>query len=329
MKFNEEAIEEATRRCIEDEPWKTVYAEAPEGAKKRLRVAFWANCFRKEEEDLDAYRIRRTEVERKEMTVEDAAYLAEKFPKGHAGRHHYRILRDKLILAPLRTPAKLDDAMDAMAAHWSNTERMLFERSRTAYRNCEDSFGVYAYEELWKAVGGDGESCSLLGDMFNHGHEVDPDDELAVFWWRRGAMCNSEECLLELAKKLSRDGSAVHDMDEAIFWFMEGVRRNMLTVKRELGRLLAFGDGEWEKRRNPSLAFSLLWSCADADKTGYAYYYSGMCFEKGIGVDMSQETLTVCAVSSYLLAKGMGCKPAEKEYDRLVSENPWCDARGR
>lgn len=43
MKFTEEAIEEATRSYVDGGMWKEIYENAPEGAKKRLRVAFWAS----------------------------------------------------------------------------------------------------------------------------------------------------------------------------------------------------------------------------------------------------------------------------------------------
>ena len=41
MKFNEKTIEATTRKMCEDSFWSEVYENAPEGAKNRLRVAFW------------------------------------------------------------------------------------------------------------------------------------------------------------------------------------------------------------------------------------------------------------------------------------------------
>ncbi len=317
MKFNEEAMDEATRRYASEGARKDIYENAPEGAKKRLRVAFWGTCFLKENEDLDAYRLRRLEIENHEMSVEDAAYLADKFPEGLDGKRHYRELRNTLILAPLRTDAKLDDAMDAMTERWSKEDRLLFERSRAAYRLRDDPFGVCTYPKLWKAVGGDGDSCGLLADVFNHGHDVDCDEELAVFWWRRGAMCGDEDCLRELAKKLSDSTSSMFDMAESIFWFMEGVRRNLLTVKREVGRLLAFGEGEWTKLRNPKLAISLLQSCADMDESGLTHYYIGLFFEKRVDPAYDENTSLMCAKFYYLLGKNRNHKPCEEAYERL------------
>ena len=49
MKFNEKAIEEATSKMCEDPFWEDLYENAPEVAKKCLRVAFWgiSTCWRR------------------------------------------------------------------------------------------------------------------------------------------------------------------------------------------------------------------------------------------------------------------------------------------
>ena len=104
MKFNDKTIEATTRKMCEDSFWSEVYENAPEGAKKRLRVAFWGNAHMREREDLDAYRIERERIEREEMTYEDALYLARRFPEG-AGKTHYAELAERIARRPMMTDA--------------------------------------------------------------------------------------------------------------------------------------------------------------------------------------------------------------------------------
>ena len=54
MRFTEEAMEKATAAICVDAKWKAIYESAPDGAKKRLRVAFWGSEYMREGEDLDA-----------------------------------------------------------------------------------------------------------------------------------------------------------------------------------------------------------------------------------------------------------------------------------
>ena len=81
MKFNKETIKAAVERMTKDPFWRDLYENAPDGAKRRLRVAFWGNVHLREREDLDAYRAERERIEG-EMTLEDARYLAMQFPNG-------------------------------------------------------------------------------------------------------------------------------------------------------------------------------------------------------------------------------------------------------
>ena len=75
MKFNKDTIEAAVERMTKDPFWRDLYENAPDGAKRRLRVAFWGNVHLREREDLDAYRAERERIEG-EMTLEDTPFRA-------------------------------------------------------------------------------------------------------------------------------------------------------------------------------------------------------------------------------------------------------------
>lgn len=304
MKFTEEAMETATRQYTKNEPWKSMYAQAPAGAKKRLRVAFWASSYLDEEEDLDAYRCRRLEIEQKEMSPQDAAYLAERFPDGIEGKRHYAALRESLILAPTQTKEALDAAMDRMTSRWSNVDRAIFERSRKEYMaNCDL---VYPPTTLWRAVGGDGQACGEVSDFFSDGTPTPDNAELTVFWLRRGAMCGNDHCVEVLAKTLEDRDLPTHDEKEAIFWYYEGLRRGIKSIRRELAFRLAFGEGEWKKLHNPSLGFTLLNICSEDDTSGMSDFYLGQCYEHGVGTEQDRNS----ALAAYISGKQRHCGKA-------------------
>ena len=174
MKFNDQTVETATANILRHENWKTIYENAPEGAKARLRVAFWFATYGDEKEDLDDYRAYRQLVE-KRMSYEDAAYLAEHFPS-QAGKEHYTEIREKLKYKSLMTPEKLDEAFTVLIDGCSPSDRECYVKSQAALKACDDE--LFEYEWLWKAAGGDGESCDWLADTFCHGHGVAVDGYL-------------------------------------------------------------------------------------------------------------------------------------------------------
>lgn len=284
MKFSEKTMDEALATLREDAFWDAMYREAPEGAKKRLRVAAWYNCQNGEGEDLDAYRAYRRKIE-EEMTVEDFQYLAERFPKSLSGRKYYAEQAEKAKVRTLRTPEKLDEGIDGMLAAADNYEKDMVEKTRGIFRTELKDDPICTYETLWLAVGGDGDSCCLLGDLFDHGHGVERDENLAFFWFRRGALSGNAECCYRLADLLEDPDNVHFNFADAMFWWSEGLRRNDELVKAQLAYRLAFGEGPWTERRNPELAVRLLTDCVSGkDKDGFAHYFLGRCYAEGVGV---------------------------------------------
>jgi len=280
MKFTEEMMDERVRVMCEDDFWGPIYRNAPDGAKRRLRVAFWASKGLDEKEDLDEYRCYREEVE-STMTYEDAEYLAKNFPEG-AGKTHYLEMCERLRFASLRTEEKLDEAIDIMARMMSPEDREAVELSRDAFKGCDDPW--VKYEWLWEAVGGKGDQCCLVGDVFDHGHGVERDGKLAEFWFRRGALCGDGDSCCRLAALYGDESEACFDFSLANFWYREALRRGNFMVKWALGYRLIFGDGAWKNARNPKLGVKLLESGLDDDKDGECHYYLGRCYEEGVGV---------------------------------------------
>ena len=313
MKFNEKTIEEATSKMCEDPFWADLYENAPEGAKKRLRVAFWGNAHMREREDLDAYRVERERIEREEMTYEDAMYLARRFPEG-AGKTHYAELAERIARRPMMTDAKLDAAIDALAAMLPAEDRALVAASRERYDRCEDGF--FTKELFWKAVGGDGDSCGLVGDCFAHGHGVDPDPELALYWFRRGAFGGDADCCLHLAYIHEKEDSGHFDMPAAVFWMMEALRRGDADAKRNFGYRLALGEGPWERYRNPKAGVALITEATQDDPHGYAYYNLALCFERGAGVERNMER----ALELYMEARRRGHYAADDAISRIETQ---------
>jgi len=312
MKFTEELMGKMTERRCRDTFWKDVYENAPEGARRRLRVAFWASYALDEREDLDAYRAYREQVER-EMTYEDAVYLAEHFIEG-PGKEHYKELAGNLQFRSLKTDEKLDEAMDIMTEGWTTEDREAFRKSREAFRNCTDA--LVKYEWLWSAVGGNGENAELVGDVFDHGHGVERDEDLAFFWFRRGALCGDGDSCYRLAHLYEDAKSKLFDMTRALFWLREGLRRNCLEVKIRLGQRLTLSEDEaWKPYRNPKLGVALLESALpdDKKKDGLAHLFLAECYEKGIGVpeDLYQ------AVRLYGLSRDNGMEGVGRHLQRV------------
>lgn len=316
MKFNEEAMQAAFESFMEDNFWKEMYDNAPEGAKKRLRVAFWGSKYINEREDLDDYREYRERVEN-EMTLADAEYLAEHFPEG-AGKKHYTEMREELETAALKTPEKLDAATEVMLAGCSDEERRAVEATRLALKRCDDPFVKYAW--LWGAVGGNGEDCEWLGDTFDHGHGVERDAELAYFWFRRGAFCGHGGCCARLAAVYEDEGPRF-DMEKAKFWFIEAIRRKSDDAKIDLGaRLTTWEEGPWTAYRNPTLGFNLLKSASGGEHVGRACYFLGKCFEQGVGTKRDLER-ALCEYSLAKLKEVYGAAEAVARVKKLLGKD--------
>ncbi len=309
MKFNEENMQVETDSYMKDEFWRDIYENASETAKKRLRVAFWASRHLDEKEDLDKYREYREQVE-SEMTYDDAAYLAERFPTG-AGKDHYAKLRDRLELMPLRSKEKLDEACAIMLEHASDYDRRIFEKTQAELLQCHDA--LVRYEWLWGAVGGNGEDAEWLGDTFDHGHGVEPDEELAYYWFKRGAMSGHADCCCRLAAMYENEEGLRFDIARALFWFREALRRNSVEAKIDLGaRFTTYESAAWGKMRNPELGFEMLKSAYGKGKMRAAFYI-GKCYEFGAGVTRSY----VHAMRYYRAAKNEDIWGADEAYERV------------
>ena len=316
MKFNKETIEAAVERMTKDPFWRDLYENAPDGAKRRLRVAFWGNVHLREREDLDAYRAERERIEG-EMTLEDARYLAMQFPNG-VGKKHYLELMERIRRRPMMTDAKLDEAMDVMCGFLPPRDAERIAATRRAF---EGNFSiVMTRERLWAAVGGNGEACALVGDCFNHGHGVDRDEPLAFYWFMRGALGGDGACCARVSEIFQDESSPRFNMEMAIFWLSEGHRRGSSDVKYELGRRLTFGEGPWVKYRNPQAGARLLEECLADDPCGYAHYMYARCLEEGVGVERDVDA----AIDFYQISSERGYSWADEALDRLLA-----DGRGR
>jgi len=315
MKFNEETMEAKTRLMCEKPFWKQVYGGAPERAKKRLRVAFWAsNGGLDEREDLDAYREYREQVEA-EMTLEDAQYLADNFPMGTA-KTHYRAMCRELQFSTLKTREKLDEAIDIMIRGMPEDEAEKIRRSREAFRTCEEPWIKYIW--LWEAVGGNGNQCCMVGDVFDHGHGVERNAELAEFWFKKGALCGDGDACCRVAALYEDEDGPCFDFALANFWYQEALRRNNLTAKWTLGHRLTFGEGPWAAVRNPKLGVQILKSGLAVDFDGDCQYHLGRCYEEGVGVEKDRAE----AIRLYEIAKGCQHRGAEEALNRLDPEPP-------
>ena len=278
MKFNEETMKSATEEFLKNDFWLEIYEKAPEGAKKRLRIAFWGSRNLDAKEDLDQYRECRERTE-DEMSYEDAAYLAEHMPKG-TPKEHYTELRDRLELRPIKTVELLDEACGIMLADATEYDRSIYEKTRATLKKAEDP--LVKYEWLWGAVGGNGDDAEWLCDLYDHGHGVEPDEELAFYWARKAALNGSADGCDRLAIMYEREGPR-HDMPRAFFWYREALRRKSAAAKIDLGaRLTVYESEEWEARRNPELGVRMLRS---ALKEGHsrAAFFLGKCQELGVG----------------------------------------------
>lgn len=309
MKFNEETMAEITKKFVSGGFWKDFYGEAPEGAKKRMRVAFWASTYLGEKEDIDLYREYREKVE-SEMTFEDAAYLARGFPTEN-GKKHYEELRDEIELRRLRAPEKLDAACEILLEGCSAYDREAYEKTRTLLKSSDDPWVKYHW--LWGAVGGNGEDCEMLGDVMDHGHGVNRDEDLAFYWFHKAAMCGNGDACCRLAALYEDEDSPRFDMARVLFWFREAVRRKSSEAQIDLGVRLTVSDIKaWQKLRKPELGFAMLVSALDKGKKRAAFFI-GECYEKGIGTARDLRA----AMSNYGIAVDDEVYGAKEAYERV------------
>lgn len=286
MKFNDEMIEKKTQeKLAESSFWREVYENAPDGAKRRLRIAFWASGGGLDEkEDRWVYREAREQTEN-EMSVEDFAYLEEKFPDG-SGKTHYAEKRKEAEFKSLRTPEKLDPVIAYLSSGCTPYEKEMIAKTQEAFRHLDDPWPKY--EWVWLAVGGNGDKCGLVGDVFDHGHGCERDPELAEFWFKHAAMSGDLDACWRLAHLYEREDYPCFSEEGTLFWIHEGIRRGDICSKVNLGGRLCLGQGWWTKHFNPEVGVGLLESSLHDDKSGNAYYYLGRCYEKGVGVEKSR-----------------------------------------
>lgn len=310
MKFNKEAIEKAKGIMFENPFWHEMYIDAPKRAKERLEIAFWASQYLDEREDVDAYREARESVERS-MTIDDAQFLADRFPEG-AGKTHYKELVKRLRRLEILTPEKLTAAIKNLILSFGDEDQEIVWRTQSLLDACTDPF--YKYEWLWEAVGGKGESALLIGDMFEHGHGVEINYDLALYWFHRGAMSGNGESCYRLACLFEDEDSMVFNFKEAAFWFAEGIRRDDVTTRYELGaRLTIWKEGPWVEKKNPEYGIMLIKDAIKEDDSGCAKYYMGRCYEEGAGVEKNLKT----ARRYYRMASDDGHRGAKEALERL------------
>ena len=319
MELNDETLAQAREVFLRNPFWRGKWDGAPEGARKRLNLSFWFSEFGKDTPDLGPYRRLRDETERA-LTEADLNYLIEHDQNKAAQRHFKELLRDLRCRAILE-PARLDEAVDRLLAGAPAAEREAVEATRRLFRQARP--GEFPYEWLWRAVGGDGEKCLLVGDILNHGHGVPVNAELAFFWFNRAARCGNGEACYWLATHLEDAASPRFDMEAAKFWFAEGLRRRDPVTQYQLGRRLTFGEGPWETLRRPEAGVRLLEMAETWTGDGYASYFLGECYEKGVGVARS----IPLAKFSYGIAKGRGCVPAQEALERLEAAGLNADGR--
>lgn len=309
MKFNDENLKRCTEQFCKNPFWRTIYENATDGAKRRLEIAFWGSTAIRENEDMDTYRLRREQAE-DEMTYEEIAYLAKEFPEG-AGKKHYQELCGKRQFAALKTPEKLDAAIDMMIMDASEEEREAISQTRKLIDAKNNPF--VDDDIVWAGVGGNGDQCHLLGDIFDHGHDVAVNEDLAFFWFRRGALAGDGDCCCRLAALYEDEDNRCFDFARANFWYREALRRNNGLVKWMLGYRLVFGHGEWGKNRNPKLGVDLLRLGLEKDSDGESHYYLGKCYEEGAGVEKDLRT----ALRLYKIADERSHQGAHEALERL------------
>ena len=288
--FNEAEMNRATFEMFERSPvWKKLYDGAPELAKERLKVLFWGNKYISEGgAEVDKYREYRIQLEAR-MSYYDFAYLAEHFPKNiKAPREHYIEMRDKVLMRPAMTKARLDEAIAELTKDCTPEDRERIYRTGEICAEAKEFF-FFTYDEFFKAVGGNGEACETMGDAFNHGHGPEVDKDMAYFWFRKGALCGHGGCCFQLANMHEQEFDGFYDMKKSLFWLMEGLRRNDYTCKYMLGYRLTLAPGWWEVHHQSEAGAQLLESMLDNDPKGWARYFPAKCYYQGVGVEEDHE----------------------------------------
>ena len=315
MKVNDKTMADARRVFCRNPFWRKIYDEAPERAKYRLNLSFWYSEYGKSlsDDDREAYRRERSRVER-ELTYEDASYLATHDSNENA-KKHFAELCEQIQMRPLMTTERLDEAIDWMTADAPQADRDAYAKTRELLKAAGEDAVPYSW--LWKAVGGDGEECLMIGDIFDHGHGVAEDAGLARFWFEKGARCGNGECCYRLALIYEDGSGSEFNQEAARFWFREGLRRRNPLVMAELGHRLTLGEGIWKELRNPVAGVQLLKSSLKNDEYSIGHYYLAQCHELGVGVPVDVPE----AIRLYRLAADRGSERAEEACHRLGERN--------
>lgn len=206
---------------------------------------------------------------------------------------------------------------------------------------------------LWytkAAEQGNIEACLRLGKMAAKGEGVAVDDSLAFYWFNRAAEANDASGQVAVGKCFLRGRGVPKNLPEGFLWISKAAAQNHVAAITYLGVCFLNGHGA---AKNPTKAYQCFLRAANmgsaqaqfhladlyrkgvgapagADMAQAFYYYEqaasrhhpmalfylGVCFHRGLGVDIDIERAKVCLTVS----ASLGCNEADTYLDRIKSQ---------
>ena len=181
---SEEDLESVLEKWMKDKQFATVYENASELVQHRLAVTLLVAEFHGKR-NLWPIREMRSRLELI-MDAADFEYLAKHFP-AELGRDKYY---HQWLWAKGRHLRTWENFLHLISIYDSNDQE-LCKRAYAKISDIENPI-MLSTDMLWKAVAGSVKDMALIGDYFNHGHEVERDVDIAEFFLKRAAKADDE-----------------------------------------------------------------------------------------------------------------------------------------
>jgi len=144
-----------------------------------------------------------------------------------------------------------------------------------------------AARQVWLPLAekGDAEAQFRLARLYVEGKGVDPDDAIALGWYRRAAAQEHARAQASLGFMLHTGRGGERNLPEAIEWYRKAAEQGRSSAQRNLGQIYLEGQGV-----PVDAAESARWFSRAADRGNASAMTSlGRLYEQGLGVERDPE----------------------------------------
>ena len=160
-----------------------------------------------------------------------------------------------------------------------------------------------------RAMQGNADAQSKLGDMYYYGYGVEPDYAQSLNWYRQAAAQGSAYGQYSVGYLYQFGQGVERNYSEALNWYRQSAAQGNADAENHLGDMYYYGYGV-----DPDYAKSLDWyRQAAAQGSAYGQYSIGYMYQNGRGVERNDAE----ALNWYRKAAAQGNADAQKMVDQL------------